>query len=106
MRNFINEFKPIQDAFESRGFTLYGGDDPCFIAKYADNAYVVIPSDFSSALVFTVHREITDDEFIYIMVTDIGAEYDVFCKECTIEGHPLTWAVGYTVPERYRGDLT
>ena len=105
MKNFVNEFKPIQDALESRGFTLYDGDGPCFIAKYAKNAYVVIASDFESAQIWYVHREITDDEFVYIM-TKSCKEYDLLCKDSTLFSHPLTWAVGYTVPERYRGEST
>ncbi len=80
MNNFVNEFKPIQNALESRGFTLYNGDEPCFIAKYAKNAYVVIASDFEFAQIWYVNREITDDEFVYI-VTKNCKEYDLLCKK-------------------------
>lgn len=105
MKNFVNEFKPIQDALESRGFTLYDGDEPCFIAKYAKNAYVVIASDFEFAQIWFVNREITDDEFVYIMTKNCK-EYDLLWKNSILFSHPLTWAFGYNIPERYRGDST
>ena len=102
MKNFVNEFKSMGKALEERGFTLYDGDEPCFIAKYAKNAYVVIASDFESAQIWFVNREITDDEFAHIMTANCK-EYDLLWKNSTIFSHPLTWAVGYNIPEKYRG---
>jgi hypothetical protein len=66
---------------------------------WASSGYTV------TAQIWYVNREITDDEFVYIM-TKSCKEYDLLCKDSTLFSHPLTWAVGYIVPERYRGEST
>ncbi len=95
MNNFVNEFKPIQDALESRGFTLYDGDEPCFIAKYAKNAYVVIASDFEFAQIWYVNREITDDEFVKIVTGKDDAAFDKLYCDTYIVTVSLAWALGF-----------
>ena len=103
MKNFVNEFKSMDKALEERGFTLYGGYEYChggyeycFIAKYAENKYVVIAMDYDSAQVWNVARDITDAEFVSAMTGDYN-EYDALYADSIIETLPLSWALGFRV---------
>jgi hypothetical protein len=96
MKNFVNEFKSMDEALESRGFMLYGEYEQCFIAKYAENKYVVISMDYDSAQVWHVTRDITDAEFVSGMTGDYS-EYNALYADSIIETLPLTWALGFDV---------
>lgn len=96
MKNFVNEFKSMDEALESRGFTLYGGYEYCFIAKYSENKYVVIAMDYDSAQVWNVARDITDAEFVSALTGDYN-KYDALYADSIIETLPIAWALGFDV---------
>ena len=100
MNDFVQNFKSVDEALRERGFTYYGGQEPCYIAKYSSDVYVVVSRDYEDAQVWYVRRGITDEEFATAM-TGGYLEYDTLYAESDVDTLPLAWALGYSGIRKY-----
>ena len=100
MKDFVLNFKPVDEALRERGFTYYGGQEPCYIAKYSKSVYVVVSRDYETTQVWYVPYDITDEQFATIM-TGGYSEYDQLYKNSEIDTLPLSWALGFSGVRKY-----
>lgn len=100
MKDFVNNFKSVDEALRERGFTYYGGQEPCYIAKYSKSVYVVVSHDYETTQVWYVPYDITDEQFATTM-TGGYLEYDQLYKNSEIDTLPLSWALGFSGVRKY-----
>ena len=103
MKDFVLNFKPVDEALRERGFTYYGGQEPCYIAKYRKSVYVVVFLDYENSQVWYVKRDITDEEFAAVMTGEYH-EYHTLYEESDVDTLPLAWALGYSGIRKYIED--
>lgn len=100
MKQFENTFTDMDDILEKRGFTLYEGDEPCYIARMFPGMYVVITSDLEIVEIwdctgFNTQVQEFDEYFADVMTGSDTYEYAELRDNSKVVKRDLAWALGF-----------
>ena len=96
MKQFANTFTNMDDILEDRGFTLYDGYEPCYIARMRPGMYVVITNDLETVEIWNcTDTQVDDDNFVRIMTGDSEHEYAELRDNSNVSEKDLAWALGF-----------
>lgn len=99
MKQFDNAFTPMNEILEKRGFTLYDGFNPCYIAKMSSCVYVIITSDLETVEIWDcTDNNIDDDRFVKIMTDCEEYEFEELRDNSKVVKRDLAWALGFGEP--------
>lgn len=103
MKQFDNAFTPMDEILGKRGFTLYNGDEPCYIARMFPSMYVVITGDLENVEIWdctgfnTQVREF-DEYFADVMTGSDAYKYAELRDNSKVVERDLAWALGFGEP--------
>ena len=96
MKQFENTFTDMDDILEKRGFTLYEGDEPCYIARMFPGMYVVITGDLEIVEIWDcTNTQVDDENFARIMTGDYEYGYAELRNNSNVVERDLAWALGF-----------
>lgn len=96
MKQFENTFTDMDDILEKRGFTLYEGDEPCYISRMFPGMYVVITGDLEIVEIWDcTNTQVDDENFARIMTGDYEHGYAELRDNSNVVERDLAWALGF-----------